>query len=279
MANLYPVSYYAPAGTNITFRMGDNAGVNKVAFQDLAGNERVSLDSDGIGALVGLNVNSADAGTGQFAIEGSTWPVLKLTRTTAVTGGTVSSFMLKTKSSGDMTDGFGGGMLFCVEDNAGTERLIGAIQAYRWASSDQSGLLTFRTYNVGALDDRLMITPVGNVLIMGDPGYERGPILQVKSGPGEHGIRGFDAVAGAQTVISNGAGDVLYILRVSWVIRDSAGNTNDGVTSLTPGNSANLYDDGGTNTCTIAVAANGSVTVQRTAGARTYKIMLDMIWL
>jgi len=268
------------ADGTITAKLGDAAGAQKLSITDSGDAEVASVDSDGNAAVEGLNVNSADASTGQIAVEGSTWPVLKMTRTTDVTNGTVSSMMLKTKSSGDMINGFGGGMLFSIEDNAGTERLIAAIQAYRWADADNSGLLTLRTYNAGSLDDRLMITPAGNVLIMGNPTYERGPVLQVKSGPGEHGVRGIETTDGtAVEVVSNGNGDIAYVLHVRYVVRDSAGNVDSGTAEVTPGDSTNLYDDGGTNTLTLTVNANGSVQVQRTAGSRTYKVMLDLLWL
>ena len=50
------------------------------------------------------------------------------------------------------------------------------------------------------------------------------------------------------------------------------------INALAPGSSQNLYNVGG-ETLTLAVAANGSVTIQRTAGTLTYSVQLDLIWL
>jgi hypothetical protein len=50
----------APAGQNITMKMGDAAGVNKVSFVDSASAEVFAIDSNGgIGALAGLTVTGA----------------------------------------------------------------------------------------------------------------------------------------------------------------------------------------------------------------------------
>lgn len=91
----------------------------------------------------------------------------------------------------------------------------------------------------------------------------------------------YDGVAGtAVDVVKNGTDDVLYVLSGQFVIRDSAGNVAGGqITATAPSGTFNLYDDGGTNTCQLQVNADGSVTVQRTAGSRTYKVMLFLVWL
>jgi hypothetical protein len=91
----------------------------------------------------------------------------------------------------------------------------------------------------------------------------------------------YDGVDGtARTVIANGTGDVAYVLSGTFVIRDSAGNVTGGaITATAPGANFTLYDDGGTNTCLLQAVADGSVTVQRTAGARTFKVALRLLWL
>lgn len=89
----------------------------------------------------------------------------------------------------------------------------------------------------------------------------------------------YDGVAGvAIEIIPNGAGDVVYVLFGMSVVRASDGGTGTVSGGTTPGNSYNPYDVGG-DTLTLAVAADGSVTVQRTAGALTYKVALWLIWL
>lgn len=86
-------------------------------------------------------------------------------------------------------------------------------------------------------------------------------------------------VGSAQSVIPNGPGDVTLGLSGTYTISDGAGNFDGGVIDpTTPGNSFNLYDDGGTNTCQLQVAADGSVTVIRTAGSRTYSVNLTLNW-
>lgn len=91
----------------------------------------------------------------------------------------------------------------------------------------------------------------------------------------------YDGVDGTAKVVKpNGTDDVLYVLSGQFVVRDSAGNVAAGtITATAPGANFNLFDDGGTNTCQLQVAANGEITVQRTAGSRTYKVMLLLIWL
>lgn len=87
-------------------------------------------------------------------------------------------------------------------------------------------------------------------------------------------------VGSAVTVISNGTGDVTLVLSGTFTVSDGGGNIAGGViTATAPGGTFNLYDDGGTNTCVLAVAADGSVTVQRTAGARTYAVNLNLNWM
>ena len=91
----------------------------------------------------------------------------------------------------------------------------------------------------------------------------------------------YDGVDGtARTAYDNGTDDVLYGVTGQFFIRDSAGNIAGGqITVTAPSGTFNLYDDGGTNTCQLQVNADGSVTVQRTAGSRTYKVMLFLIWI
>lgn len=91
-------------------------------------------------------------------------------------------------------------------------------------------------------------------------------------------ITGIDGTA--TTVYANGTGDVTLVLSGTFTISDGAGNVAGGViTATAPGANFNLYDDGGTNTCQLQVAADGSVTVIRTAGARTYACNLNLNWM
>lgn len=87
-------------------------------------------------------------------------------------------------------------------------------------------------------------------------------------------------VGSAQSVIANGTGDVTLVLSGTFTVSDGAGNVAGGViTATAPSGTFNLYDDGGTNTCQLQVAADGSVAVIRTAGSRTYACSLTLNWL
>lgn len=95
----------------------------------------------------------------------------------------------------------------------------------------------------------------------------------------------FDGVDGtARTVIPNAAGDVVYGVMPIWAVRASDGTTRSGAWStggtvlLAPGATTDIYSIGA-NILQLQVAANGAVTVQRTGGALTYKVVLWLVWL
>lgn len=88
----------------------------------------------------------------------------------------------------------------------------------------------------------------------------------------------YDGVgAAAQTIIPNGAGDVLYVLGGHYVQRASDASEFAGSIYVAPGASIDM--DPGAGVLALAVAANGAVTVQRTGGALTYKVALWLLWL
>ena len=104
-------------------------------------------------------------------------------------------------------------------------------------------------------------------------------------------LHGYDAISGfmhweydgvdgtARTVIPNGAGDVVYTSHWTYVVRTSGADVAaDDTGQVPPGNSVSLWDNAG-NVLTLAVAADGSVTVQRTGGALTYKVGLWGLWI
>jgi hypothetical protein len=86
---------------------------------------------------------------------------------------------------------------------------------------------------------------------------------------------GLDATV--RTVIPNGTGDVLYRLRATYVMRDSAGAVAGATANVNNGASTNLTV--GTNTVRLRVNADGSCDVARTAGTDTIKIALMLNWL
>ena len=88
----------------------------------------------------------------------------------------------------------------------------------------------------------------------------------------------YDGVgAAAQTIIPNAAGDVVYRLSISYVVRASDTTTFSGSIGINNGANANI--DPGAGTLTLAVAATGAATIQRTGGALTYKVALWLLWI
>lgn len=100
------------------------------------------------------------------------------------------------------------------------------------------------------------------------------------AGPGYSGHWTWSGVDGtARTVIPNGTGDVTEVATFLYAVSAvTAGDAMGGTVVLEPSDSFELYDDG-TDALTLAVAADGSVTVQRTAGADTFKVSLWGTWL
>ncbi len=90
----------------------------------------------------------------------------------------------------------------------------------------------------------------------------------------------YDGVDGtARTVIPDAAGDVVHGSLVFYVLRSSsnlraAGNSG----LLVPGATHDLWNSGA-DICQVAVAADGEMTVQRTAGSLTYKVALWVLWI
>lgn len=82
----------------------------------------------------------------------------------------------------------------------------------------------------------------------------------------------------AVEIISDGSYDVTAILFIQIAIKASDGNKNAGVSYVENNDSISLWDDG-TDVLTLAVAADGSATIQRTAGSLTFDTTLRMTWI
>lgn len=97
---------------------------------------------------------------------------------------------------------------------------------------------------------------------------------------GYDGIWCFDGLNDtARTVILNGTGDAIRGLIadvVCWAI--TGADTTSGAYSLTAGANVEIYNDG-TDIVQLQMAADGSVTVQRTAGADTFKVQISGNWV
>ena len=100
------------------------------------------------------------------------------------------------------------------------------------------------------------------------------------TGPGKCAAWGYNGIDGtARTMIANGTGDVTEGVTVQYVASEVTGaDSYGGVVYLEPSDSFVINTDG-TNALTLACAADGSLTVQRTAGTDTYKFQCWMVWV
>jgi len=90
----------------------------------------------------------------------------------------------------------------------------------------------------------------------------------------------YDGVDGtARTVIADGAGDVAHASQTFFVIRASNNSRAAGTSGLLVPDSTHDLWNSGTDILVLAVAANGAMTVQRTAGSLTYKVALWVLWI
>jgi len=69
--------------------------------------------------------------------------VIEAIRTTGLTDTVSFPIIVHHTSTGDMTDGFGAGLRFYIEDNSGIDRIIARIEAVR-DSADNEGMLRFK---------------------------------------------------------------------------------------------------------------------------------------
>lgn len=81
-----------------------------------------------------------------------------------------------------------------------------------------------------------------------------------------------------QTIIANGTGDIVRAANLEGVAWDGTAVSYIAA-PVTPGGSFNVSPDAGTNQITVTCAADGSLTVARTAGSRTWSISVHIVWL
>lgn len=81
----------------------------------------------------------------------------------------------------------------------------------------------------------------------------------------------------AQVLIPNGAGDVVSVLRASFVWVASSGGASGGTVNILPGANNDIVSSS-PDFLNLRVNADGSVDVRRTGGALTYTVIFSLLW-
>lgn len=131
--------------------LGGYDGVHLTTGNALFGAQTPRLSITNSNGYVGINMTA---------------PTFRLSsnHSTAGTNAVDSSLLLKTTTSNDMVDGFGGGMLWGIQDSAGVENLIAGASAWR-DGADNSGKWGLRTWSAGSATYHLNISATGIVSI------------------------------------------------------------------------------------------------------------------
>ncbi len=95
---------------------------------------------------------------------------------------------------------------------------------------------------------------------------------------GHTGLNLYTITNAVTTIIPDSIGDVAAILTIIYAVSENAGGVSGGTATVVPTGSVVLYNDG-VDVLTLAVAVNGTVTLQRTAGGATFNVSLNMVWI
>lgn len=151
-------------GTSRAFSLGiDNSDADKFKI-GTAANATSGADT---GTILTLESSTSNVGIGTTSADARLHVVdsdqaIRAERTTAATNTNqiVGSFLAT--SSSDMIDGFGSGLTLYIEDTAAVANPIASIFGVR-SGADNSGRLSFHTYNAGSSTEKMAILPNGNV--------------------------------------------------------------------------------------------------------------------
>ena len=200
-----------------------------------------------------LDTGLAIKKTGLVGI-GTQAPVTKLHIITnnATTNATDNIVTIAHNSTGTPAALFGAGLLWTLESSTTADQNA-ALDSVLWTDATHASRTALRRSSV-----------VGNA-----------------TNTGYYGFWNHNAVVGsALTVIPNATGDVTSNITVLYSVKPSTGTASGGVVNI-PLNADSIIwsDDAGANTLTLTVAADGSVTIARSAGAYTYGVALSMVWI
>lgn len=173
------------------------------------------------------------------------------------------------------------GSIFQLRNNTGGSTLLGAFNFLNSAGSARGQLAYYTsdalTMNVaGAEKVRLTATGLG----VGTTPQGALHTYGTCSGMMKWEFDGLDGTV--RTIIPNGTGDAAFGLRVwSFAVHNSTTiqGAEVGGTMYAPGvGNIPIFSSGG-NEAKLNYAADGSLTVSRTAGTGTYKVSLFLLWL
>lgn len=191
--------------------------------------------------------------SGGFLGVGTTAPSTRLhaVLNNATTNAVENLLTLGHNSTGTAAAGLGSGLLWTLESSTTADQTA-ALDEVLWTTATHASRTALRRNST-----------IGNAVTTG-----------------YYGHWSHSAVADtALTVIPNATGDVTELLTCMYTVAEVTGtDVGGGVAVLAPGESTVVCSDA-TNTLTLAVAADGSVTVQRTAGTDTFKVSLLMNWI
>jgi hypothetical protein len=248
--------------------------VEGLTIQDDGGNTGIFIED---GGQVGVGTNTPDAALHVFH---ANYPPLKTERN-VTTNSIRSAMSVKTTTTATSGDTFGTGISFELNDaETAGQNIILDFNALR-DGADNNGAFTVRLATGGSLNERFRISNDGKTGIGVSSPQGR---LHVHDGSSGFLFTTVSVPDGnAITVIPNAAGDVTDRLDGFYICNPSSGTTSAGLISaaaaggLAPGATLDLLNDGA-NIIQLQINANGAVSLQRTAGAKTYVVSLQLFW-
>lgn len=222
---------------------GTVTGTAYLLFLDAASNVDYSIYSpDNIPSY-----HAGDFGIGTIVAD----RLLHVEVSDAVTNTITYAERLSHTTSGAAAALFGTGLEMELEDAGGAMQVASELVTL-WSTATagaESPLLRHTTYPIGSI------------------------------GPGYGGFWTWnDLDDNARAIIPNGAGDATAGITAIYYLSESGGGRDGGIVTVDNGAGVDLYDDG-VDVCTLTVNADGSVTIVRSAGAATFDVALQMVWI